>query len=199
MKTWIIGLGCLGVVVVLALVIGLSALGVYNGLVSQDEEVNKAWAQVQTVYQRRADLIPNLVATVKGAANFEQGTLTAVTEARAKVGSIRFEQPPDQKQLASFSQAQGQLSSAIARLLVSVERYPELKATQAFRDLSVQLEGTENRITVERQRYNESVQMLNGALRRFPGLLFAGAFSARSYFEAKEGSENAPAVNFDRL
>ena len=144
------GLIGLGVLVIIALALGASGVGSYNRLVELEEGVDNAWSQVENVYQRRADLIPNLVATVKGAADFEQETLTQVVEARAKVGQVSFDKSPDADQLAQFEQAQSQLSSALSRLLVVVERYPELKATDAFRDLQAQLEGTENRIAVER-------------------------------------------------
>src|SRR3990172_4864408 len=156
MGKWI-GLGCLGILVVVLLVGGLVALGSYNSLVGLDQGVNAQWAQVENVYQRRADLIPNLVATVQGAANFEKSTLEAVTEARASVGRMQVNLgnlPNDPSAFAKFDQAQAGLSSALSRLMVVVERYPELKANQNFRDLQVQLEGTENRISVERMRYN---------------------------------------------
>jgi LemA protein len=150
------------------------------------------------VYQRRADLIPNLVATVKGAADFEQGTLTAVVEARAKVGQVQIQGVPDAQQLAAFQQAQEGLSSALSRLLVVVEQYPELKATQAFRDLQAQLEGAENRITVERQRFNEAVRAYNTYRRQIPGSLYAGTFdfAEKPYFQSASGAEEAPAVQF---
>src|SRR2546430_3280607 len=184
------------------LVIVLSAGAIYNGLVGRSQEVDKQWAQVQNVYQRRADLIPNLVATVSGAANFEKSTLTEITEARASVGQIKLDPgkaPDDPAKLAEFQKAQDHLSSALSRLLVVVERYPELKATSNFRDLQAQLEGTENRITVERQKFNEAVQGYNTSVKSFPTLFLAGMFGFQSkpYFVAKEGSETPPKVEFN--
>jgi len=192
------GLGCVVLVVIAIVLVALAGLGTYNRLVGLDESVNSAWAQVENVYQRRADLIPNLVETVKGAADFEQETLNQVIEARSKVSQINIDGPPDAAQMAQFQQAQGELSSALSRLLVVVERYPELKAVDAFRDLQVQLEGTENRITVERQRYNEVAREYNTARRRFPAALFAGlfGFEEHAYFEAIEGADTPPQVDF---
>ena len=196
--TKIAGLGCVVLVIIAVVLVALAGLGTYNRLVGLDESVTSAWAQVENVYQRRADLIPNLVETVKGAADFEQETLNQVIEARSKVSQINIDGPPDAAQMAQFQQAQGELSSALSRLLVVVERYPELKAVDAFRDLQVQLEGTENRITVERQRYNEVAREYNTARRRFPAALFAGlfGFEAHAYFEATEGSDTPPQVDF---
>lgn len=193
-----LAIGCVVVVIVGVLVLGFVGLGAYNRLVSLDEGVSSAWAQVENVYQRRADLVPNLVATVKGAANFEQETLTRVVEARAKVGQVNLNGPPSAEAMSRFQEAQGELSSALSRLLVVVERYPELKATDSFRDLQVQLEGTENRIAVERGRFNQAAQAYNAAIRRFPGRLIAGfaGFEARPYFEADEGAATAPTVDF---
>lgn len=190
--------GCGALALIAALVLGLMAVGSYNNLVGLDEGVSSAWAQVENVYQRREDLIPNLVATVKGAAEFEQDTFTAVTEARSKAGQMRFEGVPDAQQLAAFEQAQGELASALSRLMVVVERYPDLKATQAFRDLQSQLEGTENRISVERQRFNVAARGYNTARRRFPTTLVAGmmGFGERPYFQAVEGADQAPKVEF---
>ena len=190
------GLGCTLVVIVLV-VVGLAALS-YNRLVGLQEGVETAWGEVENQYQRRADLVPNLVATVKGAAEFEQETFTRVTEARARVGQVQVSGLPDAQQLERFQQAQGELSSALSRLLVVVERYPELTATQAFRDLQVQLEGTENRIAVARGRYNEAARAYNTARRRLPAVLIAGllGFDERPYFEAQEGAEVAPRVEF---
>ncbi len=170
----------------------------YNRLVALQEGVEGAWSQVENVYQRRADLIPNLVATVKGAADFEQETLTQVTEARAKVSQINLENAPDAEQLAQFQQAQDGLSSALSRLLVVVERYPELKATNAFRDLQVQLEGTENRIAVERRRFNEATREYNTLRRQFPTILTAKVlgFDEKPYFESTPGADTPPAVEF---
>ena len=192
----------LGAIVAIVLVIGLSVSGTYNRLVGLQQATDAAWAQVQNVYQRRADLIPNLVSTVSGAANFEKSTLNEVVQARASVGQVRLPTttaPTDPQQFAKFEQAQAQLGSALSRLLVVSERYPELKATQSFRDLQVQLEGTENRIAVERGRFNDAVQAYNTAIRRFPAVIFAGmfGFTARPYFNATPGAERPPDVKFD--
>lgn len=185
----------------LALLLGLGAIGLYNGLVRSSQEVEKQWAQVENVYQRRADLIPNLVSTVSGAANFEKSTLQDITTARASVGQVRLphgQAPNDPAALAQFQQAQDSLSGALSRLLVVAERYPDLKASAGFRDLQVQLEGSENRITVERQRFNETVQAYNTRVKTFPGSVFAGLFGfpAKPYFTAKPGSEAPPKVDF---
>lgn len=190
--------GCGVIAVVVLLVVGLWAMGGYNNLVTLEEGVKSSWSQVENVYQRRADLIPNLVETVKGAASFERGTLESVIEARSKVGQVRFNGVPDAQQFAQFQQAQDGLSSALSRLMVVVEQYPELKATQAFRDLQVQLEGAENRITVERGRFNEAAQAFNTARRRFPTVLIANiaGFAEKAYFQAQAGAENAPKVQF---
>jgi len=196
--------GVLGAIVLLILVIGFSVGGTYNSLVALDQGVQGQWAQVQNVYQRRADLIPNLVNTVKGAANFEQGTLIAVTEARSRVGQITSGAVEnitrDPAAFARFQQAQDGLSSALSRLMVVAERYPELKATQNFRDLQVQLEGTENRVSVERMRFNEAAQRFNTRRETFPTVLIAGLFGDRfrtkSYFQAQAGAERAPEVTF---
>lgn len=190
--------GCLVALVVLALFMGLSLLNSYNRLVQLDEAVKSAWAQVENVYQRRADLVPNLVETVKGARDFERETLTAVVEARAKVGQVTFSAVPTPQQLAAFQRAQDELSSALSRLLVVVERYPELRATEAFRDLQAQLEGTENRITVERKRFNEAAQAYNTYRRRFPQVLIANllGFAERPYFQATPEAERPPQVRF---
>ena len=190
-------IGC-GVLVVIALVLGATGVGSYNRLVELEESVDNAWSQVDNVYQRRADLIPNLVAAVKGAKDFEQETLTQVVEARAKVGQTSFENAPDAEQLAQFESAQSQLSSALSRLLVVVERYPELKATDAFRDLQAQLEGTENRITVERKRFNDATLAYNKTRRRVPTILLAKimGFDDKPYFEATEGADEPPKVEF---
>ena len=193
-------LGCLGVLVLIALVVGGIALGTYNNLVSLGQAVDAQWAQVENQYQRRADLIPNLVSTVQGAANFEKSTLEEVIKARASVGQVNVGNlPNDPAAFARFQQAQDALSSALSRLMVVVERYPELKATQNFRDLQVALEGTENRITVERGRYNEKAQGYNTARLRFPAVLFANMLGMRekAYFKAAPGSEQAPSVNFN--
>lgn len=191
-----------GALVAIALVVGLAVSGIFNRLVTLQQGTDAAWAQVQNVYQRRADLIPNLVNTVKGAANFERSTLTEVTNARASVGRVQLPQataPTDPQKFAEFERAQGQLGSALSRLLVVAERYPELKATAGFRDLQVQLEGTENRIAVERGRFNETVQAYNTAIKRFPAVLLAGMFghTPRPYFTATAGAETPPKVDFD--
>jgi LemA protein len=193
-------LGCLGAVVLVVLVLGAVALGAYNSLVGLGQAVDAQWAQVENQYQRRADLIPNLVNTVQGAANFEKSTLEAVVQARASVGSIDPSKLPDNPEgMARFQQAQDALSSALSRLLVVVERYPELKANQNFRDLQVALEGTENRVAVERGRYNERAQEYNTARLRVPNVLFANLFGMRekAYFKAAAGSAQAPSVNFN--
>jgi LemA protein len=198
-------IGCGGVLIILAvfaIVCALALMGSYNRLVTLDQNVNKKWGDVQTVYQRRADLIPNLVNTVQGAANFEKSTLTEVTNARASVGRVQLDPtkaPTDAAQLEQFQAAQGQLSNALSRLLVVVERYPELKSNQNFLGLQAQLEGTENRISVERNNFNGAVQDFNVAVRRFPTNLIAGmfGFSQRPFFQAQQGAEKAPTVNFN--
>src|SRR5690349_6529060 len=198
-------IGCGGLLVILifiVFVIGLFFWGTYNRLVGLQQGVDTQWAQVQTVYQRRADLIPNLVNTVAGAANFEKSTLTEVTNARASVGRVQLDPnkaPTDAAQLDQFQAAQGQLSNALSRLLVVVERYPELKANQNFLSLQAQLEGTENRISVERGNFNTAVQNYNVAVRTFPTNLFAGIFGfrPRPFFEAQAGAEKPPTVNFN--
>lgn len=190
-------IGC-GVLLVIVGVVVMIVVGGYNSLVALDEGVDAAWGQVENVYQRRADLIPNLVATVKGAAEFEQETFTAVVEARSKVGQVNFEQAPDAAQMQQFQSAQDGLSSALSRLLVVVERYPDLKATDAFRDLQVQLEGTENRIATERHRYNEVARDFNTTRRSFPTIFVAKffGFGEKAYFEATEGADAPPVVEF---
>jgi LemA protein len=188
---------------VVLLVIGaLMVVSSYNGLVSLQQATDAQWAQVQNVYQRRTDLVPNLVNTVAGAANFEKSTLEAVTNARASVGKVQLppnNAPTDPAQLAAFQQAQNELGSALSRLLVVSESYPDLKATANFRDLQAQLEGTENRIAVERGRFNEAVQAYDTAIRRFPAVILAGIlhYTDRPYFTATPGSETPPKVQFD--
>ncbi|MFZ2491008.1 MAG: LemA family protein [Thermoanaerobaculia bacterium] len=200
-------LGCVGALV-LALVIGVAYfVSVRNNFVTLDEGVNQQWAQVESQYQRRFDLIPNLVRTVQGAANFEKSTLEAVVNARARVGQMQAPAGPpgasnlpnDQAAMQQFADAQQGLSSALSRLLVVVERYPELKANQNFLELQSQLEGTENRIAVERQRYNTAVQGYNTAVRRFPASIIAGmsGFKGKAYFRGATGSQNAPDVQFN--
>ena len=187
---------------VAALLIGvvLMLVGQYNGLVNRAQAVDAQWAQVQNVYQRRADLIPNLVATVSGAAQFEKSTLTEITNARASVGKIQFNSAgvPDAAKLAEFEQAQGALSSALSRLLVVAENYPSLKATSNFQELQSQLEGTENRISVERGRFNDLARDYNAAIKRVPAVFFAGmfGFTEKPYFSAKPGSDAPPTVKF---
>jgi LemA protein len=181
-------------------VTALWGMSSYNSLVTSEEGVNEAWGQVNTTYQRRADLIPNLVNTVRGAANFEEQTLTAVIEARSRATSINLTADAlnDPQALRNFEEAQGALQSSLSRLLVVAENYPQLQATQAFRDLQVQLEGTENRISTERNRFNTVVRGYNTQIRRFPSSLMAGllGFSTKAYFEAAEGAEQAPTVQF---
>jgi LemA protein len=191
-------IGCVVVVVGVALVLGAAVAGSYNRLVSLDETVKSAWGQVENVYQRRADLVPNLVETVKGAAAFEKDTFTAVTEARAKVGQVNIGKVPDAGEMQKFQSAQDGLSSALSRLLVVVEKYPDLKATANFRDLQAQLEGTENRITVERKRFNDAAQAFNTARRRFPTVIVASlfGFAEKPYFQAAAGADKAPQVKF---
>ena len=176
------------------------AIGIYNKLVKEEEKVSSAWAQVENAYQRRADLIPNLVKTVKGAADFEKGTLEAVIEARAKATSTTID-PTNltEENMAAFQAAQDNLSSALSRLLVVVEQYPELKANQNFLELQSQLEGTENRISVERKAFNETVQVYNTYIRRFPINIVAGmcGFEKKAYFKAAEGADKAPEVEFE--
>ena len=192
----------IGFVVIAVIVVGLLfwAVGVNNQLVGLEQNVNEKWAQVQNVYQRRADLIPNLVETVKGFATQERTVLTEVTQARASASGIRLtpEMLNDPQAMAKFQAAQSQLSGALSRLLVTVERYPELKSNANFLALQTQLEGTENRITVERQRYNEAVREYNTRLRLFPGGLIAGVmgFKQKAFFEAAPGSETPPKVKF---
>lgn len=201
-KTLLIVLSIFGAIVLGLIVIGLSIAGIYNGLVGSSQAVDASWAQVQNVYQRRADLIPNLVNTVQGAANFEKSTIVQVTEARASVGRVQINQnqaPSDAAQLQQFQQAQGQLSNALSRLLMVSENYPDLKASANFRDLQAQLEGTENRITVERGRFNQVVQAYNTKVRTFPTVFFASmfGFQPKPFFQSTAGAETAPAVKFD--
>ncbi len=195
-KGLMIGIG----IVVLFIFIIMSFVGTYNKLVSLDEQVTEAWSQVENQYQRRADLIPNLVETVKGVADFEKETYTAVTEARAKVGQINItpEMLSDPKAFAQFQKAQDNLSGALSRLLVAVENYPQLKANENFLQLQAQLEGTENRIAVERRKFNKVVKEYNTAIRKFPANFVAnfGGFRAKEYFKAQAGTENAPKVKF---
>ena len=187
----------LGFVAVIVAVL-FSSCG-YNKMVSMDEQVTSQWAQVQNVYQRRADLIPNLVNTVKGYAEHEKETLEGVIEARSKATSVNIDPTKlTPEAIKQFNQAQEGLSSALSRLMVVVERYPDLKANQNFLDLQAQLEGTENRITVERQKFNETTQQYNAYIRKFPQVIYSGwfGFEKKSYFEAQPGAEKAPEVKF---
>ena len=196
------GLGCLAIIVIAVVIIGFSAWGTYNSLVAEQQTVESKWAQVENVYQRRADLIPNLVATVKGYAAHESQTLEAVTASRAQVGSIRM--TPDilnnPAEFEKVQQAQAGLTSALSRLMVVVERYPDLKANQNFLELQSQLEGTENRIAVERMRFNEAAQAYNTKVMQFPGNIFARlfGFQKKAYFQSAPGSEKAPVVDFTK-
>ena len=193
MKKWKIPAIIGGVLLFLVMMIA----GSYNGMVSSRESVNTAWSKVESQYQRRSDLIPNLVNTVKGAANFEQETLTKVIEARSKVTQIKVDanNPED---IARFQQAQGQVSSSLSRLLAVAENYPQLKATENFKDLQSQLEGMENRITVARNDFNDSARSYNTKIKSFPANLLAGmfGFKERPYFEADADAKKAPSVNF---
>ena len=196
MKKSIIGIG---VIVILVAIVLLTLPGIYNGLVRSEENVNKKWADVQGAYQRRADLIPNLVNTVKGYANHEQQTLIGVIEARAKATQVTIDPTNlDENTLAQYQKTQDEIGSTLSRLLVSVEQYPDLKANQNFLELQTQLEGTENRINVERRNFNESVQEFNTKLRKFPTNMLAGlfGFKAKPYFQSQPGAENAPKVEF---
>ena len=202
MKKFAIGCGILVVFGIIVLIGIAIAGGSYNRLVKLSQGVDSQWAQVQNVYQRRADLIPNLVSTVSGAASFEKSTLVEVTQARASVGQVKIDPnsaPTDPAKLAAFNQAQGQLSSALSRLMVVVERYPNLTATENFRDLQAQLEGTENRISVERRDFNTAVQNYDTAIKSFPAVFYAGAFGfqQKPYFSATPGAETPPKVQFD--
>lgn len=197
-----IALAVVGAIVLIVLVLGGTVAGKYNTLVQLDQGVQAQWGQVENVYQRRADLIPNLVNTVKGAANFEKDTLTAVTEARSRVGQVTQgaieNAARDPQAFQRFQEAQDGLSSALSRLMVVVERYPELKATQGFSDLQMELAGTENRISVERMRFNEAAQKFNTERQRFPTVLIAGmlGFQEKPYFKATTGADRPPEVKF---
>lgn len=194
-KTWII----LAVIAVVLLLAYSSVKSSYNNMVTMQEGVTAQWSQVENVYQRRSDLIPNLVSTVKGYADFEKETLTQVIEARAKATSVNINPDKlDAQSLQNFQNAQSGLSSALSKLMVVVEKYPELKANQGFLDLQAQLEGTENRITVERMKFNQTAQSYNTFIRTFPKNIFAGmfGFEKKAYFEAEKGTEKAPKVQF---
>ncbi len=194
--------GTIALLLVLLIVLfgGCMGCNAYNGMVESEEIVEQSWANVETQYQRRADLIPNLVSTVRGAADFEQETLQAVTQARAEATSIRLtvDDLEDPARLRAFEAAQSRLGGALGRLLAVSENYPQLRATESFRDLQAQLEGTENRINVARRDYNDSVRRYNTQIRRFPGAVFASmfGFDRRTSFEAEAGAEEAPTVDF---
>ncbi|EEF62134.1 LemA family protein [Pedosphaera parvula] len=200
-----LGLGCgvvLLIVIVGVIIVAMAGAGGYNRLNTLNQGVNRSWAQVQNDYQRRADLVPNLVNTVAGAANFEKSTLVEITQARASVGQVKVDPnnaPTDPQQLAKYQQAQNQLGGALSRLLVVSERYPELKANTNFRDLQAQLEGTENRIAVARRDFNEAVAAYNTRLKAFPTVLYAGflGFKEKPYFQATAGAEAPPKVEFN--
>lgn len=193
--------GLIILIVVAVVVIGIFmwVKGAYNGMVSKEEAVETAWSQVENVYQRRADLIPNLVATVKGYAAHEQETLEGVVNARAKATQATIDPATlDEASLKKYQEVQGELGNAIGRLLMITENYPDLKANQNFLELQSQLEGTENRISVERQKFNETAKEYNTTIRKFPTNIFAGmfGFERKPYFEAAEGAEQAPKVEF---
>ena len=193
MKKWII-------LIIIAVAAGLGLMSSYNGLVKAETEIDSVWANVESSYQRRADLIPNLVNTVKGQANFEQQTLTNVIEARAKATQTKID-PSNltEEQLNEFQQNQNQVGSALSRLLVTVEQYPQLKANEGFMNLQAQLEGTENRINVARNKFNEAARIYNEKVRQFTTKLAAMifGFKAKPYFKSAAGAENAPTVNFN--
>ena len=198
-KSFLVLIGFFAVLIVIVGIMVLSGISTYNKMVSQEEAVTEAWSQVENVYQRRADLIPNLVNTVKGYADFEQETLTQVIEARSKATSVNITADNlNDQTLANFQQAQDGLSSALSRLLVVIERYPDLKANQNFLDLQSQLEGTENRIAVERRKFNEVTRGYNTSIRRFPASIVANMqdFEKKGYFESQEGADEAPVVEF---
>ena len=197
--------GCLiaaGIVVVLVLIPGFAIQSIYNDIVAKEQEVGQKWAQVESAYQRRADLIPNLVATVKGYAAHESDVLETVTASRAQVGSVKVSQDVlnNPAEFQKFQQAQSGLSSALSRLMVVVEKYPDLKANQNFLELQSQLEGTENRIKVERDRFTESARIYNTRIKQFPANLVAGffGFKEKEQFQSAPGSEKAPTVNFGK-
>ncbi|MCX7797143.1 MAG: LemA family protein [Melioribacter sp.] len=199
-KGLLIALGIVAFILIIIISTISWGVGVYNRLVTLNENVNQAWSQVENQYQRRYDLIPNLVETVKGVANFEKETYTAVTEARAKVGQIRLtaDQLSDPNAFQKFQQAQDGLSNALSRLLVVSENYPQLKANENFLQLQAQLEGTENRISVERMKYNQVVQEYNTQIKRFPASIIANmtGFKEKQYFRAATNAEQAPKVQF---
>jgi LemA protein len=195
-----IQLAVLGAIALFFVAVFIWGVSTYNGLVARNEDVSKSWAQVESQYQRRLDLVPNLVETVKGSAKFEKETLTAVVDARARVGSVNVDKSVlnDPAAFKKFEDAQGALTSALSRLMVVVEKYPDIKSTEAYRDLLVQLEGTENRIQVARKDYNDVAQGYNTAIKMFPDSMVAGYghFSERPYFSAAPEAAKAPAVKF---
>src|SRR6516165_815164 len=200
-KAFVLGCGCLGVIIVILLMFGGAMAGGYNSLVQSSTSVDASWAQVQTQYQRRADLIPNLVRTVEGAANFEKSTLTDVVNARANATKVTIDPskaPTDPEKLRQFEQAQNALTGTLGRLLAVSERYPELKANSNFRDLQAQIEGTENRIAVARRDFNNTVQRYDAQIRSFPTVIYAGwfGFLPKPYFQSVAGAEAAPTVSF---
>lgn len=200
-KAVVFGLGCLGIIIVAVVVFVSAIAGGYNGLVRSSTAVDASWAQVQTQYQRRADLIPNLVRTVEGAANFEKSTLTDVINARASATKVTIDPskaPTDPAQLRQYEQAQNALSGTLGRLLAVSENYPDLKANTNFRDLQAQIEGTENRIAVARRDFNNTAQAYNAQVRSFPTVIYAGwfGFQPKPYFQSAGGAETAPSVSF---
>jgi LemA protein len=200
-KAFVLGLGCLGLIILVLLVFGGAIAGGYNSLVQSSTAVDASWAQVQTQYQRRADLIPNLVRTVEGAANFERSTLTDVVNARANATKVTIDPskaPTDPEQLRQYEQAQNALTGSLGRLLAVSENYPQLKANNNFRDLQAQIEGTENRIAVARRDFNNTVQRYNAQVRSFPAVIYAGwlGFQPKPYFQSVAGAESAPSVSF---
>lgn len=199
-KGLMIGCGVGAIIVVIIIGFVMWGVSIYNNLITLEEGVNQSWAQVENQYQRRADLVPNLVNTVKGVADFEKETYTAVTEARAKVNQINVtpQMLEDPNAFQQFQSAQGELGNALSRLLVTVENYPQLKANENFMQLQAQLEGTENRIAVERMKFNQTVQEYNTTIRRFPANFIAGiaGFNQKQYFQAAEGAETVPEVQF---
>ena len=200
MKAYLIG--CSGLLILCGALLFMGGCTSYNSLVGKSQSVDAQWAQVQNQYQRRADLIPNLVNTVSGAANFEKSTLTEVVQARASVGQLKIDAsqaPTTAEEFEKYEKAQRNLSAALSKLLLVSERYPDLKSNANFRDLQAQLEGTENRISVERQRFNDAVRVYNTSVKTFPGIVVARAFNyqTKSYFEAKQGSDSPPKVEFN--
>jgi LemA protein len=195
-------LGCFGIIFILAVLLLIGGCSGYNRLVGMSQDVNSKWADVETQYQRRADLIPNLVNTVSGAANFEKSTLEDITQARASVGQVHLDPntaPSDTQKFAEYQDAQNRLGGALSRLLVVSERYPQLQANANFRDLQAELEGTENRIAVSRQNFNDSTQAYDTAIKSVPAVFYAAAlgFPYKPYFEASAGADKPPAVNFN--